>query len=59
MFDDIAELDASGAVARAVDRRRTADEAEAELLVLAAHWADLHAVLDGEPDGIRSSGCSG
>ena len=32
----------------AVERRRTADRAEADLLALAAHWADLHAVLLGD-----------
>ncbi len=39
-----------------MDRRRTADVAEAELLAIAAHWADLHAVLDGDPDGFRVPG---
>ncbi len=35
------------ALAAATSRRRAADVAEAELLALAAHWADLHAVLPG------------
>ena len=54
---DVAGLDTAGGVlARAVDRRRVADRAEAELLQLAAHWADLHAVLGGDPDGFRVPG---
>ena len=43
----IEDLDPVGVLARAVDRRHSADRAEAELLALAAHWADLHAVLPG------------
>ncbi len=50
------ELDTAAALSRAVERRRAADAAEAELLALAAHWADLHAVLDGDPDGFRVPG---
>ncbi len=57
MFErSVDELDAPAALASAVDRRRAADLAEAELLALAAHWADLHAVLDGDPDGFRVPG---
>lgn len=49
MFDnDLQDLDGDAALARAVDRRRAADAAEAELLAIAAHWADLHAVLPGQ-----------
>jgi hypothetical protein len=43
-----AGLDVRAALAAAVERRRTADRAEADLLALAAHWADLHAVLPGD-----------
>jgi hypothetical protein len=63
MFDTASEaqriedLDASAALARAVERRRAADAAEAELLLVAAHWADLHAVLPGEDaDGFTVPG---
>lgn len=48
MFEDIEELGVAAALAAAMERRRVADGAEAELLGLAAHWADLHAVLPGE-----------
>ncbi|HLN78043.1 MAG TPA: DUF222 domain-containing protein [Nocardioidaceae bacterium] len=47
MFEGMDDLDPAGALAAAVARRRAADLAEAELLALAAHWADLHAVLPG------------
>jgi len=40
--DQVKDLDASGLLAFAGDRRREADRAEAQLLVAAAHWADLH-----------------
>lgn len=33
------------------DRRREADRAEAQVLVAAAHWADLHPVVDGAEAG--------
>lgn len=46
--DLVGDLAAADALATAVERRRTADRAEADLLALAAHWADLHAVLPGE-----------
>src|SRR5680860_1173233 len=55
MFATLDDLDPTEALARAVDRRRTADRAEAELLAIAAHWADLHPVLSG-PDGVRVKG---
>lgn len=55
MFDELADLDAPAALARAVDRRRIADRAEADLLAIAAHWADLHAVVD-EPDRVEVRG---
>jgi hypothetical protein len=43
---DVRSLDAGGVLSAAVDRRRVADRAEAELLALAVHWVDLHPVLD-------------
>ena len=45
---DVTGLDAPGALAVAVASRRAADRAEAQLLGLAAHWADLHAVLPAD-----------
>ncbi len=51
MFEGIDELDTIAALARAAERRKSADTAEAELLALAAHWADLHAAPAGE--GVR------
>ena len=43
MFDgDVAQLDADTALAVAADLRATADRAEARLLEVAAHYADLH-----------------
>ena len=58
MFDIFGELDPAAVVHRAVDRRRAADAAEAELLGLAAHWADLHPVPVGDdsPDRVRVAG---
>lgn len=56
MADEVAPADATdveagdsvaGVLAAAVQRRRTADRAEAELLALAAVWADLHPVVAG------------
>ena len=44
--DEVDQLDAAAVVAEAVAQRRAADHAEARLLRLAAHWADLHCVLD-------------
>src|SRR3954449_1563825 len=52
MFEVVVEeLDARGAVAAAALLRRSSDEAEARLLEVAAHVADLHPVVDGEPAG--------
>ena len=57
MFDNHSGLDSAAALAFAASRRRTADRAEAELLAVAAHWADLHAVLPGgAADGIPLDG---
>ncbi|MGH3444883.1 MAG: hypothetical protein ACRDPB_05875, partial [Nocardioidaceae bacterium] len=51
----VADLDRAGALAFARERRAAADRAEAQLLATAAHWADLHPVLEGgEPDGYVS-----
>ncbi|HSE71789.1 MAG TPA: DUF222 domain-containing protein [Nocardioidaceae bacterium] len=47
MFEGMDDLDPVAALAAATTRRRAADRAEAELLALAAHWADLYAVLPG------------
>ena len=52
----MADLDADGALAEAVRLRRGADAAEARLLRVAAHWADLHAVL---PEDTRGGGAAG
>ena len=41
----LAGLDADGTLAEAVCTRRAERRAQARQLVLAAHWADLHAVL--------------
>ncbi len=43
----IDSLDTPGVLSAVVDARRAADRAEADLLVLAAHFADLHPVVDG------------
>ncbi|MDQ3615334.1 MAG: hypothetical protein M3393_01635, partial [Actinomycetota bacterium] len=53
MDNGMDDLDAAGALVFAVSRRRAADAAEAELLAVAAHWADLHAVLGGDGVGGR------
>ena len=45
----MADLDVDGALVAAGRLRRCADRAEADLLALAAHYADLHAVLPGQP----------
>ncbi|HYU85906.1 MAG TPA: DUF222 domain-containing protein [Kribbellaceae bacterium] len=43
MFDgEVMELDAAGAIATAAELRATADRAEAKLLEVAAHFADLN-----------------
>ena len=52
----VEDLDADGALAEAVRLRRGADAAEARLLRVAAHWADLHAVL---PDDTRGGDAAG
>ena len=55
--DRVADLDVDAALTFAAARRRAADRAEADLLAVAAHWADLHAVLPGEDaDGIAVPG---
>ncbi|HYO40479.1 MAG TPA: DUF222 domain-containing protein, partial [Nocardioidaceae bacterium] len=51
-------LDVAGVVAAAVECRRVADRAEAELLVVAARWADLHTVGPGA-DGGADNGAAG
>lgn len=53
---DPAGLDRDEVLAAALSRRRTADAAEAELLVLAAHWADLHPVVEAAADGFPVPG---
>jgi hypothetical protein len=45
------DLDAGAALAEAVRLRRGADAAEARLVRVAAHWADLHAVLPDDRRG--------
>ncbi|HYO39485.1 MAG TPA: hypothetical protein VER39_07505, partial [Nocardioidaceae bacterium] len=55
-------LDVAGVVAAAVECRRVADRAEAELLVVAVRWADLHTVgpgADGGADGGADNGAAG
>ena len=46
---DVRDLDASAVLDAVVERRRTADQAEADLLALAVHWVDLHPVTDEHP----------
>ena len=47
MFEnDVVELDAAGTLAAAEANEHTLTAAEIRRLHLAAHWADLHAVLD-------------
>ena len=46
---DVRDLDASAVLDAVVQRRRTADQAEADLLALAVHWVDLHPVTDEHP----------
>lgn len=54
---DVSGLDAVAALQAAVRARRAADAAEASLLAVAAHWADLHAVLPGgDAAGFRLDG---
>jgi hypothetical protein len=50
MFDAaVCDLDAAGALAAAEQARAVAAAAEVRILQIAAHWADLHGVLDGGP----------
>ena len=46
---DVRDLDASAVLDAVVAARRTADQAEADLLALAVHWVDLHPVTDEHP----------
>src|SRR6478672_8000173 len=46
---EVRDLDASAVLDAVVERRRTADRAEAELLALAVHWVDLHPATDSHP----------
>ena len=46
---DVRDLDAAAVLDAVVERRRTADQAEADLLALAVHWVDLHPVTDEHP----------
>ncbi len=55
MFET-SDLDSAATLEGALQRRRAADRAEAELLALAAHWADLHPVITGEAEGFRVEG---
>jgi Domain of unknown function (DUF222) len=53
MFDgDVAELDTDAALTVAAQLRATADRAEARLLEVAAHFADLHPVPRGQRHGV-------
>ena len=52
---EVSDLDVGHVLEVAEDFRRTADRAEADLLKVAAHWADLHAVtVDGVGPGGHS-----
>lgn len=55
MFDT-SDLDAAATLNSALERRVAADRAEAELLALAAHWADLHPVIGESADGFQVDG---
>src|SRR6478672_5016435 len=46
---DVRDLDAAAVLDAAVSARRTADQAEADLLALAVHWVDLHPVTPEHP----------
>ncbi len=46
---DVRDLDASAVLDAVVQRRRTADRAEADLLALAVHWVDLHPATREHP----------
>ena len=52
----VEDFDADGALAEAVRLRRGADAAEARLLRVAAHWADLHAVAPDDTLGGDAAG---
>ena len=50
MFDsDLGGYDAAAALAELDHARTVAAAAEGQILRVAAHWADLHAVLDRAP----------
>ena len=49
---DVRDLDASAVLDAVVERRRTADRAEADLLALAVHWVDLHPVTPEHPAAV-------
>ena len=46
---EVRDLDASAVLDAVVERRRAADQAEADLLALAVHWVDLHPVTPEHP----------
>src|SRR6478672_389818 len=46
---DVRDLDAAAVLDAVVERRRAADQAEADLLALAVHWVDLHPVTPEHP----------
>ncbi len=46
LVEQVDELDADRTLSEVDDTRRAVNRAEARQLALAAHWADLHAVLD-------------
>ncbi len=55
MFDsDLSYLDAEATLTFASSARALADRAEVRLIEAAAHWADLHGVVEGNEAG-RSS----
>src|SRR6185295_685837 len=45
----VRDLDAAAVLDAVVERRRAADQAEADLLALAVHWVDLHPVTPEHP----------
>ncbi len=47
MFEtDLSELDADATLTFALSARALADRAEVRLIEAAAHWADLHGVIE-------------
>ena len=48
----VRDLDEAAVLDAVVERRRTADRAEAELLALAVHWVDLHPVTPEHPAAV-------